>query len=351
MARNSIKLLLAQPLGKYQRLPSIKLQAVEFGDDPPAPERAMGGCRRAFRWRWLVDAVIGLTVLSVLAAGEYGVIPSVKLGFYCDDPKISHKLSGETISTTTLIVLSILLPLIGLWLVEWSGTVLDGLAGRWRRALAGMRRSLAWFWEYLVGLVVLLMLIDVAKILVGEPRPHFLDTCRPDAAVNCTSGRYIADYECTNKEMSFWWVQDSSRSFPSGHTATSVYMALFMMSFLQRRVPRPGPCLLLPWLHCVCLVWAMLCSFSRITDHRHHWWDVLAGGVMGVFGAVFTVLVQCGSFSGAGAGTTPLDCGKENGHAGDAAHTRSVRRLLSSTSSYTSSLVPEERELRDVAAS
>jgi hypothetical protein len=58
--------------------------------------------------------------------------------------------------------------------------------------------------------------------------------------------------------------------------------------FIQRRVPNIT-FLLVPWLQCLCLMWAMICSFTRITDHRHHWWDVLAGFVLGAFMAVFTV--------------------------------------------------------------
>jgi phosphatidate phosphatase len=36
-------------------------------------------------------------------------------------------------------------------------------------------------------------------------------------------------------------------------------------------------------------MWAMVCSFTRITDHRHHWWDVLAGFMLGAIMAIFIV--------------------------------------------------------------
>lgn len=62
-----------------------------------------------------------------------------------------------------------------------------------------------------------------------------------------------------------------------------------MQSFIQRKVPNNVTFLLVPWLQCLCLLWAMICSFSRITDHRHHWWDVLAGFVLGAIMAIFTV--------------------------------------------------------------
>lgn len=32
------------------------------------------------------------------------------------------------------------------------------------------------------------LMMDVTKVLVGEHRPHFFETCRPDASINCTIG-------------------------------------------------------------------------------------------------------------------------------------------------------------------
>jgi len=66
---------------------------------------------------------------------------------------------------------------------------------------------------------------------------------------------------------------------------------------------------------------------------------------------------SCGGFfshySQAASQTRRLDESlRENGHIGSSNggnRQPSVRRLLSSTSSYTSSITPEERELREVA--
>lgn len=66
--------------------------------------------------------------------------------------------------------------------------------------------------------------------------------------------------------------------------------------FIQSRIPSNTTFLLVPWLQCLCLMWAMLCSFTRITDHRHHWWDVLAGFILGAIMAVFTVSFSDHSF-------------------------------------------------------
>jgi len=49
--------------------------------------------------------------------------------------------------------------------------------------------SLAWRWyrEFIFGFYATMLVTDAAKILVGEPRPHFFDTCKPDAIVQCNS--------------------------------------------------------------------------------------------------------------------------------------------------------------------
>jgi phosphatidate phosphatase len=55
-----------------------------------------------------------------------------------------------------------------------------------QRTLYGARQALHWYWEFFIGVVMVLVVTEVAKLLVGEHRPHFLDTCRPDLVINCT---------------------------------------------------------------------------------------------------------------------------------------------------------------------
>lgn len=125
------------------------------------------------------------------------------------------------------------------------------------------------------------------KGIVGEPRPHFLDTCKPKEATNCTN-QFISKFECANKNTSAYYIQDASKSFPSGHASFSFYLFVFIAWFLQKRLEDVRPSIVL-WLQTMALTWAVGCSLSRLTDHRHHWWDILAGSFIGSFIAVCSI--------------------------------------------------------------
>lgn len=49
------------------------------------------------------------------------------------------------------------------------------------------KESLRWYRQYILGLIFVLFITDVGKVLIGEPRPHFLKTCLPIEAQNCTN--------------------------------------------------------------------------------------------------------------------------------------------------------------------
>lgn len=51
-----------------------------------------------------------------------------------------------------------------------------------------------------------------------------------------------------------------------------------------------------PWLQCLVAMWGVTCSMTRVSDNRHHWWDVLAGDVLGFLFGMFIVMVPCQLF-------------------------------------------------------
>jgi phosphatidate phosphatase len=79
-----------------------------------------------------------------------------------------------------------------MWIAEFIFIEIDidesESSGFGYRLKKSWRRMLVWFKSYGVNLVFMLLVMDVTKVLVGEHRPHFLESCRPDTAVNCTIG-------------------------------------------------------------------------------------------------------------------------------------------------------------------
>lgn len=248
----------------------------------------VGKQRRHFRLKgvlrvpYIFNSIITIIVLSLLYLLEFGVIPGTKTGFTCNDPQLSHIYRGDTISPTVLLVGSAIGPFLVILLVETLA----------KRNFKNVKISDIWFYykECLIGVNVVLVVTEIMKILVGEHRPHFFDVCQPDTNRYCQNGSFIASFTCTNRKYSHYFITDTSRSFPSGHASVSVYVALFCAYVVQSRMPtvRTGR-LFKPFLVVACLTWGIVCSLTRITDRRHHWWDVLAGSCLGGFGAFYSL--------------------------------------------------------------
>lgn len=56
-----------------------------------------------------------------------------------------------------------------------------------RRLQVSFKRTIYRYREYLIGFGILILIVEVVKGSFGEPRPHFLDTCKPDKAIGCTN--------------------------------------------------------------------------------------------------------------------------------------------------------------------
>ncbi|XP_059609399.1 phospholipid phosphatase homolog 1.2 homolog isoform X2 [Phlebotomus argentipes] len=257
------------------------------------------------------DISLCLLFLLWVILVELAIIPSNKRGFICGDISIGFKFRGDTISTG-MVLGSIIIPLFLIWLIE--ALKMRGHSNRlplWKRSLYV---SLYWYNKFLIGFSIHLAIIEAIKTLMGESRPHFLDSCRPDTAVNCTIGTFISDFTCTNTELSSQLVNDSFRSFPSGHASVGFYEALFMAWFLYKRFHSVRSKWVVPLLQTLCFVWGSACAITRITDNRHHWWDVLCGTCIGLVFAAYamhsdTELLQVEYQNERSANSTPLFAG------------------------------------------
>lgn len=46
-------------------------------------------------------------------------------------------------------------------------------------------QAICWFKEFLFGVLMNLVIVQILKLIVGSPRPHFFDTCGPREALTC----------------------------------------------------------------------------------------------------------------------------------------------------------------------
>lgn len=263
--------------------------------------------------KFFLDLHIVLIVLVVSLLSYIGLFPIDKQGFYCNDETIRYDYRGDTIRMWVLLAVTIAVPVLVIMFVEYwrhcvtaednyllpTVSTIDP-----KTSSSDNKRSLvdraAWmasyfrccagvYGTYFYGMVCLFALVEFLKIAVGELRPHFLDTCKPDfSRINC-SNKYITEYTCMG-EAPVYRLMDAYKSFPSGHAAGSVFMSLFLCFYVHKQVFPHPTYLSSSMLQAGFIFWAIYCSMSRIVDRRHHWWDVIAGFLIGIVIACYSAL-------------------------------------------------------------
>lgn len=248
--------------------------------------------RHSILWSLGIDLPLLLIYLILVGLFELGVIPTFKSGFRCNDPALSYEFKGDTVTTEILIPSLFLMPIFIIVPTEYIFSDSDYLRqSKLRRTLMN---SYYLYRIYIYGHMFNLGIVEVIKGLMGSPRPTFFALCQPDAALTCNGSEYVSIFQCTPNEYGSWYQMDSYRSFPSGHASMSVYCGFFLAWYLQRRAFnwQHRTIFLVPVLQMLCLSYAAVCSLTRITDHRHHWWDVLAGTFIGLATVSYTVVIS-----------------------------------------------------------
>ena len=250
---------------------------------------------------------LGLLALFLELGAERGLY--VKRGFFCNDETIRFPYTTHPAVPTWLLVLGcFFIPHIAILL----GNVYERYSSkrpdcaRKRLALRCGRRTRnvslppwlvralyhsRWF---LIGVLLTVVLTDICKMTVGRLRPHFLSVCRPDFdLLNCTDEYgypvYVTDYHCNERRGIEDVLNDSHLSFPSGHASISTYSFVFLVLYVAsvRTFYHRSALKLILMLASLSL--AVLTSLSRISDHRHHPTDVLAGMAIGAGVAVLVI--------------------------------------------------------------
>ncbi|XP_026320619.1 phospholipid phosphatase 2-like isoform X2 [Hyposmocoma kahamanoa] len=282
--------------------------------------------RHSYWWHLLIDLPILLLVAAISILLEVGVLPSRRAGFTCKDPALSFPYTGDTFSISLVAAITIVIPFLVLWSVEAILHREDEYTLKKNKLCVSAKTAALLYRDYIHGAVVVLTILEVVKCVVGLPRPTFFDLCDPDTGRSCNGSVFITTYKCLSSKYSRYLQIDSSRSFPSAHAALSVHCGLFLAWYLQRRAFswHNRSVLAVPLIQTICLIYAAVCSLTRVTDHRHHWWDVLVGAMAGFVSVSYTVLVLCKNFS------QPTVVSTSDLSSSDGNNQQSVRHLLSS---------------------
>lgn len=196
---------------------------------------------------------IAIIAIAAVGGGINSVTPYHR-PFSLLDLDISYPLVTESISTSTLVLVSIVAPAIIILLVVALFVPGSGIRQTSSRGQI-LRLKL---WEFEKGWAGLALAVATAffitqgsKNLFGKPRPDLLARCQPDLsniAAHVVGGlgqdisarwTLVSSSICTNGDTRV--VNDGFRSFPSGHSSFSwsglLYLTLFICSKFSIAVP------------------------------------------------------------------------------------------------------------------
>ncbi|VDD75775.1 unnamed protein product [Mesocestoides corti] len=138
-----------------------------------------------------------------------------------------------------------------------------------------------------LGYAVVSMFVHIGKIVIGRLRPNFFDVCNP-AVVTETRFGYITNFACLKNDTHL--IREMRLSFPSGHSAYSMFPAIFIVVYLHYRMPRISMgSVLQAFVQTAAVTAAFYVGLTRVTDNKHHWTDVLAGMLLGAAVGIFSV--------------------------------------------------------------
>ncbi|XP_037603076.1 phospholipid phosphatase 2 [Sebastes umbrosus] len=201
-------------------------------------------------------------------------------GIYCDDKSISYPYRRDTISHGSMAAVTLTCSIVIIttgeaYLVHTKRLHSNSQFNQYLSALYKVVGT------FLFGGAVSTSLTDLAKFTIGRPRPNFLDVCKP---VSCNG--YILEINCTGYGRN---VTESRLSFYSGHSSFGMYCMLFLSLYVQARMQGKWTRLVRPTIQFFLVAFSLYVGYTRVSDYKHHWSDVLVGLLQGALIAVLTV--------------------------------------------------------------
>ncbi|XP_058019568.1 phospholipid phosphatase 2 [Ahaetulla prasina] len=233
---------------------------------------------------------VALDVLCLVVASlPFAILTLVnspyKRSFYCEDTSIRYPYKPDTITVE---------PVGGLTINCVVNVISVGEAylvykkrlyshSQFNNYLAALYKVVGTF---LFGSAVSQSLTDLAKYTIGRLRPNFLAVCQPDwTKVNCSFYVQVEDV-CQGNSRN---ITESRLSFYSGHSSFAMYCMMFLALYIQARLVGRWARLLRPTIQFFLLCFAIYVGYSRVSDYKHHWSDVLVGLLQGALIAILTV--------------------------------------------------------------
>ena len=182
------------------------------GGDCPTSSEPSELKAKQFHSNWVVQGTNVLIVICISAMTlclRSDMISVTRRGFYCDDLSIHYPKKPETVSTKVLIIASTLMAWALFSLTEYSiikqhKFLTTRTFTLWKNKSfqipAWMGPSLRMLLTYFMGAAANSILTDIAKNVIGWPRPNFMDTCRPlienVTCANITGYKFITTFKC-----------------------------------------------------------------------------------------------------------------------------------------------------------
>ncbi|XP_013874709.1 lipid phosphate phosphohydrolase 2 [Austrofundulus limnaeus] len=201
-------------------------------------------------------------------------------GIYCDDQSIMYPIKPDTITHGMLAAVTISCTVIIICSGEAYLVYREKLYSNssFNRYVAALYKVVG---TYLFGASVSQSLTELAKYTIGRPRPHFMAVCAPKVCVG-----YMQEINCTGSLLD---VKEARLSFYSGHSSFGMYCMIFLALYVQARLAAKWARLLRPTIQFFLVAFAVYVGYTRVSDYKHHWSDVLVGLLQGALVAVLNV--------------------------------------------------------------
>lgn len=220
-----------------------------------------------------------------------------KRGFFCNDQSLMHPFKESTIKNWMLYFIGLVIPLCVIIIVELVLSQKEESEESEPYVVLGMEIP-GWLVQcykkigiFAFGAAVAQLATDIAKYSIGRLRPHFIAVCQPiiDGAPcdeTMEGSKYIEEFKCSAQGTSDRMLKEMRLSFPSGHSSFTFYTMVYITFYLQSRMTYKGSTLLRHFLQFLLIMMAWFTGLSRISDYKHHWFDVLAGSLLGSIVAI-----------------------------------------------------------------